>query len=93
VELFIRSGERVLHKGVLKYFSPRFGKFRSFVVTGWLPCLIAAALIVYLPFRDMYYPNRLWILNCLFGVFNMTKSFTAQRGSLQNVITPHKTKG
>ena len=76
-------------KSVLKYFSPRFGKFRSFIVTGWLPCLIAAALIVYLPFRDMYYPNRLWILNCLFGVFNMTKSFSAQRGSLQNVITPN----
>lgn len=74
---------------ILKKFSPKFGKFRSWIVTGWLPCFIAAALIVYLPFRDMYYPNRLWILNCLFGFFNMTNSFTGQRGNLQNVISPN----
>ena len=77
------------NKFILKRFSPKFGKFRSWIVTGWLPCFIAAALIVYLPFRDMYYPNKLWILNCLFGIFNMTNSFTGQRGNLQNVISPN----
>lgn len=76
-------------KFILKKFSPRFGKFRSLIVTGWLPAMIATALIVYLPFRDMYYPNKLWILNCLFGFFGMTKAFTGQRGALQNVISPN----
>lgn len=77
------------NKFVLKKFSPRFGKFRSLIVTGWLPAMAATALIVYLPFREMYYPNKLWILNCLFGFFGMTKTFTAQRGALQNVISPN----
>jgi len=77
------------NKFILKKFSPKFGKFRSWIVTGWLPAMIVTALIIYLPFRDMYYPNKLWMLNCLFGFYGMTKTFTAQRGNLQNVISPN----
>ncbi len=76
-------------KFIYKHFAPRFGKFRCWIVTGWLPCILMTALIVYIPFRDMYYPNRLWILNGLFGFYNVSKNFVWQRGSLQNVISPN----
>lgn len=75
-------------KFIFQKLSKRFGKFRIWIITGALPCFAIMMLLVYLPFTEMLYINRLLVLNCLFSLFNLFKPFTDQRGAMQNVISP-----
>jgi len=77
-------------KIVYKWLSPKFGKFRVWVVAGCLPAVGFMIAFVYFPFLSFSYPVRLYMINILVGLFFSFKNgFTGQRGALQNVISPN----
>jgi Na+/melibiose symporter-like transporter len=74
---------------VLKKLSPKFGKFRPFVIVGGLPTIVCVLLIAFLPFGDMEYKSRLWVLQLLFHFYNTFVSYIQQKDNIENVITPN----
>lgn len=87
--ILLFNGLQIYYKKfIFKKLSKRFGKFRIWIISGCIPCFIIMMLIVYLPFNNMLYIDRLFVLNCLFGLFGLFKPFTDQRGAMQNVISP-----
>jgi len=88
--MFVFSGIGVYYKiFVYKKLSPRFGKYRPWIIVGILPSIIMIFLIVYLPFNSMLYYNRLWVLYLCFTVYGLFSGYTNQLGNLHNVISPN----
>lgn len=76
-------------KIVLKKLSGKFGKFRPFVIIGGIPTIFSMLLIVFLPFGDMQYKTRLWVLQLIFHFYNTFISYIQQKDNIENVITPN----
>ena len=74
---------------VYKKLSPKYGKYRPWIIAGGIPSFIMIVLLAYLPFGSMTYYNRFWILHLLFSIYGNFSSFTGQSGNLINVISPN----
>jgi len=74
---------------VYKKLSPKFGKYRPWIVAGGIPSFVMIVLLAYLPFGSMNYYTRFWILHLLFSIYGNFSSFGSQAGSIQNVISPN----
>ena len=74
---------------VLRWLSPRFGKFSPWVVIGVIPTIAILLLLVYLPFEQIPYHNRLWTIYLLFQLYGIYSGFTKQVQNLTNVISPN----
>ncbi len=74
---------------VLKKLSHKYGKFRPFVIVGGIPTIFCLLLIVFLPFGDMEYKTRLWVLQLIFHFYNTFLSYAQQKDNIENVITPN----
>lgn len=72
-----------------KLLSKRFGKFICWVISGCIPALVMFMLILFLPFNDMLYYNKLWTLHLCFWMFNIFLVFIQQIGNIQNVLSPN----
>jgi len=73
---------------VLRWLSPRFGKFSPWIVIGVIPTIAILLLMVYLPFEQIPYHNRLWTIYLLFQLYGIFNGFTKQVQNLTNVISP-----
>jgi len=73
---------------VYRWLSPRFGKFSPWVVIGVIPTIAILLLMVYLPFEQIPYHNRLWAIYLLFMLYGIFSGFTKQVQNLTNVISP-----
>ncbi len=88
--MLVFNGISVYYKVfVYKKLSPKFGKYRPWIIVGILPSIIMVFLIVFLPFKEMIYYNRLWILHFCFSIYGMFSGYTNQLGNLHNVISPN----
>ena len=74
---------------ILKKLSGKFGKFRPFVIVGGIPTILSMLLIAFLPFGDMEYKTRLWVLQLIFHFYNTFISYIQQKDNIENVITPN----
>ena len=74
---------------VYRWLSPRFGKFRPWIVIGTVPTLAILLLLVFLPFEQIPYHNRLWTIFLLFQLYGVFSSFSKQVGNLTNVLSPN----
>lgn len=74
---------------VLKKLSPRFGKYKPWIIAGSIPALLIIILLVYLPFGEMAYPTRLWVLHLMFSLYSIFDAFIAQKDNLHKVISPN----
>jgi len=73
---------------VYRWLSPRFGKFSPWVVIGVIPTIAVLLLMVYLPFEQIPYHNRLWTIYLLYMLYGIFSGFTKQVQNLTNVISP-----
>lgn len=73
---------------VLRKLAPRFGKFRPWVIVGGLPTIACTLLIAFLPFGEMEYKTRLWLLQLMFHVYHTFVTYIQQKDNIENVITP-----
>ena len=73
---------------VYRWLSPRFGKFSPWIVIGVIPTIAILLLMVYLPFEQIPYHNRLWTIYLLFMLYGIFNGFTKQVQNLTNVISP-----
>lgn len=74
---------------VYKKLAPKYGKYRPWILVGVLPTVVIYLLIVYLPFNNMPYHTRLWVLYFLFTLAGVFSGFCGQLGNMQNVISPN----
>ncbi len=74
---------------VYKKLSPKYGKYRPWIIAGGVPSFIIIVLLAYLPFGAMTYFSRFWILHLLFSIYGNFSSFAGQSLNLINVISPN----
>jgi Na+/melibiose symporter-like transporter len=74
---------------MFRKLAPRFGKFRSLVVIGWLPCIAVLVFLGWFNFnRIESYAIKLLSLFICFNMYTLFKPFSEQRGNMQNTISP-----
>jgi len=78
-----------IRKFIFQKFGKKYGKFRSWIIAGILPAMVILFLIVWLPFKDMPYHTRLWLLHFCFANFYIFTQFKDQQDNIRNVITPN----
>ena len=87
--ILVVSPLSILYRAMIyRWLSPRFGKFSPWVVIGVIPTIAILLLMVYLPFEQIPYHNRLWTIYLLFMLYGIFNGFTKQVQNLTNVISP-----
>lgn len=74
---------------VLRKLSPRFGKYRCWIVASCIPYIISIIAITWFPYNNFSYNDKFWIMHLLFCVMNMFYAWFNQTLSVQNVISPN----
>lgn len=74
---------------VLRKLSPKFGKYRSWIVAGILPYALSMLLLVLFPYNILSYHDKFWVMNLTFSFWSGFGSCFAQVGNIQNVISPN----
>lgn len=74
---------------VMRKLSPKFGKYRCWVVANILPSSICLILLTWFPYNDFDYHTKFWVMNLFFAVWGGFGTCYGQIGTLQNVITPN----
>ena len=88
--ILVVSPLSIIYKtAVYRWLSPRFGKFAPWIVAGIAPTIAVLLLLVFLPFEQMPYHNRLWSIYLLFLLYGMFSGFTKQVSNLTYVISPN----
>lgn len=74
---------------VYRKLSPKFGKYRCWVVAGILPYMVVLMLLVLFPYNELSYNDKFWVMNLMFSVWTTFATCFAQSANVQNVITPN----
>ncbi|HIU68358.1 MAG TPA: MFS transporter [Candidatus Scubalenecus merdavium] len=74
---------------VYRKLSPKFGKYRCWVVAGILPYMVVLMLLVLFPYNELSYNDKFWVMNLMFAVWTTFATCFAQSANVQNVITPN----
>lgn len=74
---------------VLRKLSPKYGKYRSWIVAGIVPYTVFLILLVWFPFNTLAYHDKFWVMNLLFSFWGCFGSSLGQIGNIQNVISPN----
>lgn len=74
---------------VLRKLSPKFGKYRSWIVAGVLPYTIMMLVLVWFPYNVLPYHQKFWVMNLMFAFWGSFGACFVQAGSIQNVISPN----
>lgn len=77
---------------VYKKMSPRFGKFRPWVIVNCLPMIACLLLMSFLPFSEWNYATRLWSLQLVFLFYGTFSGFNGQKDNIANLMTPNSTE-
>lgn len=75
--------------GVLKKFSPKFGKYRTWIVANMLPYILSLLLLTWFPYNNLEYHEKFWVMHLFFSFWSCFASCCNQVGNLQNVISPN----
>lgn len=74
---------------VYRKLSPKFGKYRCWLVAGILPYMAVMMLLVMFPYNQLSYNDKFWVMNMMFAVWSTFSTCFAQANNVQNVITPN----
>ena len=74
---------------VYRTLSPKFGKYRCWIVAGILPYMAVLMLLVLFPYNRHSYNDKFWVMNLMFAIWGTFGSCFAQANNVQNVITPN----
>lgn len=74
---------------VYRMLSPKFGKYRCWIVAGILPYMATMMLLVLFPYNRLSYNDKFWVMNLMFAIWSTFGSCFAQANNVQNVITPN----
>ena len=75
---------------MFRKLAPKFGKFKSLVVIGGLPCVAILCFLAYFNFNLIEnYAIKLLSLYICFNLYGLFKPFSEQRGNMQNTISPN----
>ncbi len=74
---------------VLKKLSPKFGKYRSWILAGIVPYIASLMLLVWFPYNNLEYHEKFWVMNLFFSFWGCFGSCFGQITNIQNVISPN----
>ncbi|MGN1443500.1 MAG: MFS transporter, partial [Acutalibacteraceae bacterium] len=74
---------------VLKKLSPKFGKYRSWILAGILPYIASLILLVWFPYNTLEYHNKFWVMQLFFSFWSCFGTCFGQINNIQNVISPN----
>ncbi len=77
---------------VLKKLSPKFGKYRSWIIANMLPYIISLFLLVWFPYNTLEYHEKFWVMHLFFSFWGCFASCFSQTTNMQNVISPSTTE-
>ena len=77
---------------VLKKLSPKFGKYRSWIIANMLPYIISLFLLVWFPYNTLEYHEKFWVMHLFFSFWGCFASCFSQTINMQNVISPSTTE-
>ncbi|MGN0515889.1 MFS transporter [Eubacterium sp.] len=74
---------------VLKKLSPKFGKYRSWILAGIIPYIASLMLLVWFPYNTLEYHEKFWVMNLFFAFWGCFGTCFGQINNIQNVISPN----
>lgn len=74
---------------VYRKFSPKFGKYRCWVVANIIPFVLSLFLVAWFPYNNFDYHTKFWVMQLLFLLNGCFTSCYSQVPSIQNVISPN----
>lgn len=77
---------------VLKKLSPKFGKYRSWIIANMLPYILSILLLTWFPYNTLEYHDKFWVMHLFFSFWNCFVSCFNQTTNMQNVISPNTTE-
>lgn len=74
---------------VLRRLSPKFGKYRCWILAGIIPYIASLLLLVWFPYNTLEYHQKFWVMNLVFSFWGIFNPSLVQVGNIQNVISPN----
>lgn len=75
--------------GVMRKLSPKFGKYRCWVIANILPSSLTLILLTWFPYNTLDYHTKFWVMNLFFAIWGGFGNCYGQTPNLQNVISPN----
>ncbi|MGN0570562.1 MAG: MFS transporter [Candidatus Fimenecus sp.] len=74
---------------VLRKLSPKFGKYRSWILANMLPYILSLFLLVWFPYNTLEYHQKFWVMHLFFSFWGCFGSCFGQISNIQNIISPN----
>lgn len=74
---------------VLRTLSPKFGKYRSWIVANMIPYVLGLLFLVWFPYNRLEYHQKFWVMHLVFSLWGMFGSCFGQTYNIQNIISPN----
>ncbi len=74
---------------VLRVFSKKFGKYRSWLIAGMLPYTLSLFLLTWFPYNSFDYHTKFWVMHFFFSLNGCFVNCFNQVSNVQNVISPN----
>lgn len=74
---------------ILRKLSPKFGKYRSWILANMLPYILSLFLLVWFPYNTLEYHQKFWVMHLFFSFWGCFGSCFAQISNIQNIISPN----
>lgn len=74
---------------VYRKFSPKFGKYRCWIIANTIPYVLSLLLLVLFPYNTLDYNTKFWVMHLFFSFWGCFGSCFAQTSNIQNVISPN----
>lgn len=72
---------------VLRVLSPKFGKYRSWILADTVPYVLSLCLLVWFPYNTLEYHEKFWVMHLFFSLWTLFAPAFAQINNVQNVIS------
>ncbi len=89
VILLINPLSNIYSTFIYRWLSPRFGKYRPWVISGMLPSFAMLLVMVFFPFNDIPYYDRLWAIFLVFKLYDIFSSYHKQVQNITNLVSPN----
>lgn len=73
---------------VYRKLSPKYGKYRCWMVANTLPYILSLALVAWFPYNTLDYNTKFWVMHLFFSLNGCFSSCFGQSINIQYVISP-----
>lgn len=74
---------------IYRKLSPKFGKYRTWIVANIIPYFLSMMLIVLFPYNKLEYHDKFWVMHLLFSFWGCFGSCASQGTNMTNVVSPN----